>query len=65
MLSQIKIFRNFEMKFFGFLATFALANDEYPHDPDAMEYCQGMPGGYYPHPEECGSYYVCWNYGEL
>ena len=53
------------MKFFGFLATFALANDEYPHDPDAMEYCQGMPGGYYPHPEDCGSYYVCWNYGEF
>jgi len=51
------------MKFLGFLAAVALANDEYPHDPEAMEYCQGLPGGYYPHPEDCDTYYVCWNYG--
>ena len=54
------------MKIFSLIAAVAFAsNDEYPHDPEAMEYCQGLPGGYYPHPEDCGSYYVCWNYGEF
>ena len=55
------------MKLFRLLAAVAFGaptKDEYPHDPDVMEYCQGMVGGYYPVPDDCSSYFVCWNYGE-
>ena len=51
------------MKLLALLVTFSMANDENPHDPEAMAYCEGKKEGYYANPKDCGSYFFCWNNG--
>lgn len=52
------------MKFVSLFAAIALADDETPHDPEAMAYCQGKPDGFYQNVKDCQSYFFCWGQGQ-
>merc|ERR1712227_426233 len=52
-----------EMKILSIFATIAFADDETPHDPEAMAFCQGKPDGFYPNVKDCQSYFFCWGNG--
>ena len=36
---------------------------EIDHDEDAMKFCQGKDQGYYENPNDCNSFFFCWNDG--
>merc|ERR1712227_190837 len=52
-----------EMKILSIFATIAFADDETPHDPEAMAFCQGKPDGFYPNVKDCQPYFFCWGNG--
>jgi len=51
------------MKFLSMILSFALGQDT-EHDPEAMAFCSGKQNGFYDNPNDCNSYFHCWNNGE-
>merc|ERR1712198_396623 len=51
------------MKIVSLLFALARAEDETPHDPEAMDFCQGKPEGFYQNVKDCQSFFFCWDNG--
>lgn len=52
------------MKLLAVFAALSMAQDT-PHDPEAQAFCEGKKEGYYANPKDCGSYFFCWNNGNI
>ena len=52
------------MKILSIFAAIALADDETPHDPEAMAYCKGKLDGFYQNVKDCESFFFCWDNGK-
>ena len=52
------------MKILSIFAAIALADDETPHDPEAMAYCKGKKDGFYQNVKDCESFFFCWDNGK-
>lgn len=52
------------MKLLAVFAALSMAQDT-PHDPEAQAFCEGKQEGYYANPKDCGSYFFCWNQGNI
>ena len=53
------------MKILSIFAAITLADDETPHDPEAMAFCQGKPDGFYQNVKDCESFFFCWDNGKF
>ena len=56
--------KNIKMKLLAVFAALSMAQDT-PHDPEAQAFCEGKQEGYYANPKDCGSYFFCWNQGNI